>query len=188
MENLIWIDTETTGLKQNRPLAQIIEIGVLITDSELNELDSYTVVIHASDEVLANMEPWSVTQHAKSGLTEACRNSKISQSEAEAAALALISKYVAPQESALWGNSIGLDRKFMEVHMPSLFSYLHYRNMDVSSFKVTAQLYYTHLPHFVKTETHRTLDDIRESVAEYSYYREHILQPPLIESPGTVIV
>jgi oligoribonuclease len=181
VSNLVWIDLETTGLKEHRHFAQVLEIGCLITDSELNELDSYSAVIHASEEVLANMEPFAAGMHAKNGLTEACRTATVSQAEAEAAVLALISRYVGPKESALWGNSIGLDRKFMDVHMPSINNYLHYRSMDVSSDKVKAQLWYTHLPHFKKTETHRTLDDIRESLAECAYYRKHIMQPPTIE-------
>lgn len=181
MPNLVWIDTETTGLEEHRPHAQILEFGCLITDSELNELDSFNVIIHASEEVLASMEsmePVAAAMHQKNGLAQACRESTVTQAEAEAEALAFISQYVGPKGSVLWGNSVTHDRNFLKAHMPSVFNYLHYRIMDVSSFKVAAQLWYTNLPHFKKAETHRTLDDIRESVAEEKYYRKHIMIPP----------
>jgi oligoribonuclease len=181
MPNLVWIDTETTGLDENWPTGQILEIGCVITDSELNELDAYSVVIHASEEVLANMEPVAGQMHAKNGLTEACRQATITQTEAEAEVLAFISQYVAPKESALWGNSITHDRNFLKAYMPTVFNHLHYRMMDVSSDKIKAQLWYTDVPHFKKAETHRTQDDIRESVAELRYYRKHIMQPPTIQ-------
>ena len=186
MPNLVWIDTETTGLDEDRPNAQILEIGCLITDSELNELDSFSTVIHASEEVLASMEavePIAAQMHRKNGLTEACRASTVSQAQAEAEALAFISHYVGPKESALWGNSITHDRNFLKAHMPSVFNHLHYRMMDVSGDKIKAQLWYPNLPHFKKAETHRTLDDIRESLAEERYYRQNIMQPPSIEAP-----
>lgn len=170
--NLIWIDLEMTGLDINN--CYIIEIATIITDSQLNILATGPeIAIFQTDEILNNMDAWCIKTHGESGLTKRISESKISLSLAEQQTLEFIKHWTKPQQSPLCGNSIGQDRKFIEKYMPDLLAHLHYRNIDVSSVKELAKRWYPDLPIFPKKGTHLALDDIKESIAECLYYRNH---------------
>jgi oligoribonuclease len=170
---LIWLDMEMTGLDPDTEL--VLEIATLITDAQLQVIaEGPELVIHQPDEVLDAMGQWCRDHHGASGLTEASRRSTLDVTEAERLTLAFIEAHCKPGESPLCGNTIGQDRRFLVRHMPTLDRFFHYRSVDVSTLKELCRRWYPTLPGVAKTETHRALDDIRESLAELRYYREHV--------------
>ncbi len=177
--NLIWIDLEMTGLDTENDL--IIEIATMITDSELNPLAiGPELAIHQSDAVMGGMDEWNTTQHGKSGLVDRVRSSKITEQQAEKRTLEFLRQHVDRGASPMCGNSICQDRRFLARHMPQLEDYFHYRNLDVSSLKELASRWNPEiLKGFKKKANHLALDDVKESIAELVYYREHfIVKPP----------
>ncbi|MEQ9726362.1 MULTISPECIES: oligoribonuclease [unclassified Pseudomonas] len=175
-QNLIWIDLEMTGLDPETDV--IIEMATIVTDTELNVLaEGPVIAVHQSDERLAAMDEWNTRTHGDSGLTQRVRDSQISQAEAEAQTIAFLEKWVPKGKSPICGNSIGQDRRFLYKYMPALEAYFHYRYLDVSTLKILAERWAPGIKEgFVKTGTHQALDDIRESIAELKYYRQHLLK------------
>ena len=174
--NLIWIDLEMTGLHTQADY--IIEIATLVTDSNLNELaEGPVLAIHQGDAVLARMDEWNTNQHGKSGLTERVKNSNIDEAEAERQTIAFLQQYVPEGKSPICGNSICQDRRFLARCMPQLEAYFHYRNLDVSTIKELCSRWApTVAKGFVKDSSHLALSDIRDSIAELKYYREHFFR------------
>ncbi len=174
--NLVWIDLEMTGLDPETD--RIIEIATIVTDADLNTLEEGPVIaVHQSDELLDGMDDWNTRTHGGSGLTERVRESTLTELDAEKQTLQFIRKHVPGNASPLCGNSICQDRRFLYKAMPNLSKYLHYRNLDVSSLKELARRWKPEiLTGFEKRNTHQALDDIRESIEELKYYREHLLQ------------
>lgn len=173
-QNLIWIDLEMTGLDPDNDV--IIEMATIITDSELNTLaEGPVIAVHQSDELLNGMDEWNTRQHGGSGLTQRVRESIISTAEAEAMTLEFIKQWVPERSSPICGNSICQDRRFLYKRMPTLENYFHYRNLDVSTLKELAARWSPALK-FKKGSTHLALDDIRESIAELRFYREHFIK------------
>jgi len=91
--------------------------------------------------------------------------------------LAFLEQWVPKGKSPICGNSICQDRRFLYRHMPALEAYFHYRNLDVSTLKELAARWSPEIMSgFKKGGTHLALDDIRESIAELRYYREHFIK------------
>jgi oligoribonuclease len=172
---LVWIDLEMTGLSPDTD--RIIEIATVITDSELNVIAQGPVLaVHQSDAVLAAMDEWNTRTHGESGLTARVKSSTVDEAEAERLTIEFVQPHVPKNKSPLCGNSICQDRRFLARHMPQLESYLHYRNLDVSSLKELVRRWKPALcSGFEKKNTHKALDDILESIAELRYYREHFI-------------
>ena len=173
-DNLIWIDLEMTGLDTNQD--KIIEIATIITDSQLEIIEEGPVfAIFQDEQLLAGMDDWNKRQHKGSGLLDRVRASKISEEEAENHYLEFIMEYVPPNKSPMCGNSICQDRRFLARCMPVLEKYFHYRNLDVSTLK---ELAYRWNPSILegckKKSKHLALEDIRDSINELRYYREHL--------------
>lgn len=177
-KNLVWIDLEMTGLDVDE--CRIIEIATLITDSELNIIATGPeLVIHQPDELLDAMDEWNTKHHGESGLTEAVRKSTISEEEAERRTLEFIKTYCDERSAPLCGNSVWQDRRFLDRYMPKLEAYLHYRIIDVSSIKEVVRRWYpSNVRPPKKGDTHRALDDIKESIEELRFYRENIFVAP----------
>lgn len=173
---LVWLDMEMTGLDPERE--RIIEMATIVTDSDLNVIEEGPVlVVHQSDAVLAGMDDWNQRHHGASGLIDRVRASRISEREAEATTLAFLERLVEKKRSPLCGNTIWQDRRFLSRYMPTLESYLHYRMIDVSSIKELVQRWRPDLSAgYTKRNTHTALADIRESIEELRYYREHFLR------------
>jgi len=176
-QNLIWVDMEMTGLvpEQHR----VIEIATIVTDSHLNELAQGPVIaIHQDDAELAAMDEWNTRHHTASGLVERVRASRYDETQAATETLAFLAEWIPAGASPMCGNSICQDRRFMARHLPELEAYFHYRNLDVSTLKILASRWRPDLPGLAKKNAHLALEDIRESIAEMGYYREHFLQTP----------
>jgi oligoribonuclease len=172
---LVWLDLEMTGLDPKK--CTVLEIGVVITDNELEVVEEGPVIaIHHSEKTLAGMESWSRYHHKKSGLTEDCRKSKIGLKKAEQAALHFVQKHCKKRTAPLCGNTIWQDRRFLVKYMPQLEQYLHYRTIDVSSVKELVSRWYPndHAMPREKNQTHRVADDIRESIDELRHYRKKV--------------
>jgi oligoribonuclease len=171
---LVWMDLEMTGLDHTRDL--IVEIATLVTDDELEVVaEGPDLVIATPEEALASMEKVVRDMHTSSGLLEAIRASTTTLDEAGAATLAFIREHVPqPRTVPLCGNSIGVDRRFLAAYLPDIEEYLHYRSIDVSTIKELARRWYPDVSPPKKATSHRALDDIRESVEELRFWREHV--------------
>ena len=172
------MDLEMTGLDPTSHV--IVEIATIATDDELNIIEEGPdLVIHQPDDVLALMDPFVVNMHTTSGLLEMIKNSTVSHDQAAAETLAFIQKH-SPEAGKipLCGNSIGTDRRFLAKYMPDIENWLHYRCVDVSSVKELVRRWYPGLEHARpnKVNSHRALDDVRESINELRFYREHIFR------------
>ncbi len=176
---LVWMDLEMTGLDHTRDV--IVEIATLVTDDDLEIVEEGPdLVVTAPEEALAAMDPVVVEMHTRSGLLDAIRASTISLEEAGAATLEFIKRHVPePGTVPLCGNSIGTDRRFLARYLPAIEDHLHYRSIDVSSVKELVKRWYPSVdanrPH--GQGSHRALDDIRASVRELAYYRDHVFLP-----------
>ncbi len=170
--NLIWIDLEMTGLDTEQDV--IIEIATIVTDKDLNVLGEGPIMaIRQPDALLDGMDEWNTRQHGQSGLTERVRNSTTSMAEAEQNTIEFLEQFVDAGVSPMCGNSICQDRRFLSRQMPKLEAFFHYRNLDVSSVKEIAKRWRPELlKGFKKQGSHLAMDDIKDSIAELSYYRE----------------
>jgi len=175
-DNLIWVDMEMTGLDPERDV--VIEIATVITDSNLNTLaEGPVIAIHQDNAVLSAMDEWNTTHHTHSGLVERVKASVHDAHSAARQTLAFLQQWVPPGVSPMCGNSICQDRRFMARYMPELEAYFHYRNLDVSTLKILMLRWRPELEAgFTKASTHLALEDIRESIEEMRYYREHLLR------------
>jgi oligoribonuclease len=174
--HLVWLDMEMTGLEPERE--RIIELAMIVTDNDLVTVaESPVWVVHQSDAQLDAMDDWNKKTHGHSGLIERVRASDMDEAAVEAAALTFMQEYVPQRTSPMCGNSIGQDRRFMARYMPQLEAWFHYRNLDVSTLKELCQRWKPELAKgFVKKGEHTALADIRESIEELKYYREHFIK------------
>lgn len=168
---LLWVDLEMTGL--DAQVNRITEVAAIVTDIELNETATYeSMVRHDEDSIRAQFDAdpfWSKRGSQAEKIIQDMRSGK-SEHDVEQDLITFVEKYFLPSESVyLAGNSIWNDRRFIDRWWPKLAERLHYRMLDVTSFKLW------HVGHggkeFVKAEQHRALSDIRESIAELRYYK-----------------
>ena len=176
---LVWIDCEMTGLDLRSDA--LIEIAALVTDADLVPFgEGVDVVIHASDDALTNMPEVVRDMHERSGLTEEVRRSPVTLAEAEQLVLAYVREHVPlPRKAPLAGNTVYVDRGFINRDMPTLDEHLHYRLVDVSSIKELVRRWFPRV-YFnspAKHGGHRALADIRESIEELKFYRQAIFVP-----------
>jgi oligoribonuclease len=183
---LVWMDLEMTGLDPAKNV--IVEIATLITTDDLEIVaEGPDLVVHQPEEALALMEPIVVDMHTKSGLLDSIRASTISLEDAGAATLEFIKTHVPEARKVpLCGNSIGMDRRFLDTYLPEIENWLHYRSIDVSSVKELVRRWYPAINSSrpFKQGSHRALDDIRESISELRFYRERVFVPAAPGAPA----
>jgi oligoribonuclease len=185
---LAWMDLEMTGLDATRDV--IVEIATLVTDDDLEVVaEGPDLVVHQAADVLATMGDYVREMHTRSGLLAEIEASTVSLEDAGKQTLAFLREHVDEARSVpLCGNSIGTDRRFLAAYLPDIEEFLHYRSVDVSTVKELARRWNPKLLDGApeKKEGHRALDDIRESVEELRYYREHFFrdngEPPARKS------
>ncbi len=174
-KRIVWVDLEMSGLDIEKE--HILEMSCLITDGDLNIVaEGPEVIINQSDEVLENMGEWCKSTHGKTGLTEAVKKSKIDIKTAENMMLEFIKQHVPKGLCPLAGNSIHVDRMFLNKYMPRFNEHLHYRIIDVSTIKELSTRWYPNNKFFAKYNVHRSLDDIKESIEELKHYRSTIFK------------
>jgi len=169
------MDLEMSGLDPDR--CAILEIATIVTDADLVVIaEGPDLVIHQDDAVLDAMDEWCTKHHGDSGLTAQVKASTVSLAEAERLTLEFVTAHTTARASPLCGNTIWQDRRFLLKHMPQLEAWLHYRLVDVSTIKELARRWYPDVKAPSKSDSHRALDDIRESIAELRFYREHLFR------------
>jgi oligoribonuclease len=175
-DNLVWMDMEMTGLDPKTCV--VLEIATLVTDKDLNLLaEGPVLVVHQPQAILDAMDDWNKEHHGKSGLIEQVKNSKITLAQAEQSTLDFVAQHCAPKTSPLCGNTIYQDRRFLLEYMPRLEDFFHYRLIDVSTIKELVKRWYgseSQAPS--KKQTHKALDDIRETIEELKFYREKVFR------------
>jgi oligoribonuclease len=180
-QHLVWIDCEMTGL--NPELDSLVEIAVVITDSELNILDDgLDIVIKPLPGSLENMSDFVREMHTSSGLIHEL-DEGLDLGDAEQIVLDYVQRFVPEARTApLAGNTIGTDRMFLNRYMPALEQHLHYRNIDVSTLKELSRRWYPRVYFQMpkKEGGHRALADILESIEELRYYRGTVM----VAQPG----
>ena len=174
--NLIWIDMEMSGLDPDAD--RILEVALIVTDSQLNTVSEGPVlVVHQPDAVLDRMDDWNRSTHAKSGLVDRVKAATLDEAEVERRLVAFLAEHVPARTSPMCGNSVHQDRRFLARHMPALEAFFLYRNLDVSTLKELAKRWKPAImAGLTKHGKHEALADIRESIEELKYYREHFLK------------
>lgn len=175
-DRLIWIDLEMTGLEPAKE--RIIEMAIIITDAQLNTLaESPVLVVNQPNSIIDAMDEWNTRQHGGSGLIDRVKASTLNDAQAEAQMLEFLRQHTDPQTSPMCGNSVHQDRRFLNLYMPALEDYFHYRNLDVSTLKELVRRWRPDLVAGLKKKgSHIALDDIRDSIEELRYYRTHFLK------------
>ena len=175
-----------TGLDPEKE--RIIEIAVIVTGPQLvPRIEGPVLVIHQSDALLDGMDAWNKGTHGRSGLIDKVRASALTEAEAEAQVLAFLKTYVPKGKVPLCGNTIGQDRRFLARYMPKLEGFLHYRNVDVSTFKELAKRWKPEAhSSFKKAQKHTALADVHESIDELVHYRTHFFSAELAGKPVSV--
>ncbi|HEY4161199.1 MAG TPA: oligoribonuclease [Candidatus Saccharimonadales bacterium] len=163
---LLWVDLEMTGLDPQRH--RIIEIAAEVTDFNFKSVASYEAIILQPDDVLADSNEWTKKQFAVNGLADKIRTEGRPEADIISEFTAFVQTAFGGEPAVLAGNSIHQDRAFIRNWWPEVDALLHYRMFDVSSWKILMQTKYD--VQFNKTETHRALGDIHESIAELEFY------------------
>jgi oligoribonuclease len=165
---LLWLDMEMTGLEPARD--RILELATIVTDAELRRGRRRPRAGRPPARRGAGGDGrWNTEHHGASGLTERARASTVTEADAEAQTLAFVdAHFPAKDRPVLCGNSIHQDRRFIRRYLPAFDVRLHYRMIDVSTVKELGRRWYPAAlaAQPPKTERHRALDDIRESIAE----------------------
>jgi len=178
---LVWVDLEMTGLDPETCV--IVEIATIVTDWNLSIIEEGpNLVIYQPPEVLATMNDFVRDLHTRSGLLERIPASTVTLDEAKRETLAFVEKHVTKGAAPLCGNSVWKDREFLERYMPEIVAHLHYRIIDVSTLKELVKRWCPDRQAPKKKETHRALDDIRESIEELVHYRG-LLFTPFLSKP-----
>lgn len=172
MEKLLWLDMEMTGLDVSKEVP--IEVGAIVTTWDLEPLDEYHAIIRQPKEYLDRMDDWNTQHHGESGLTAAVPNGT-PPDQVENDLLKFVAKHFGEDPAIIAGNSIGQDRLFITKYFTKLNAKLHYRMLDVTSWKIVMQAKYA--AKFDKKNTHRAIDDIKESIAEFKYYLSYLKNP-----------
>ncbi len=172
--SLLWIDLEMTGLDPNRD--RILEVGAIATDFNFKEIARYESVVKVNDNIVSQRmvgDFWQKNYKARDSLikqnnSNLAKPSDIVQSEL----VAFIDKNFNLNEPIyLAGNSIHQDQKFIEREWPELNSKFHYRQLDVSAFKI---IFSSRGVKFSKPEEHRAMSDIIGSIEELKYYLKRV--------------
>ncbi len=174
--HLIWIDMEMSGLSPDSD--RVLEVAAVVTDAQLEVVaEGPVLVLRQPERVLAGMDSWNTSTHARSGLTAKVRDSLVDEEAASDQMIEFVARHVPRGKSPMCGNSICQDRRFMARWMPRFEAFFHYRNLDVSTLKELARRWRPEIARsFEKKSKHEALADIYESIDELRHYRAHLLR------------
>ena len=173
-DRLVWIDLEMTGLDEKT--CSIIQVAMIITDMQLNELAQIDMTVWQPETALLNMSPVVKNIHTQNSLLKRVRASDISVVEAERNLMELLTKHVGYQKGHLAGNSVYVDRAFLKAYMPMVEKYLHYRQVDVSSINLLCSEWYK-IKAPKKDSAHTALEDIKQSIEELKFLKKECFRP-----------
>lgn len=173
MQNMFWVDLEMSGLDEKT--CHILEVAVVVTDIFFNPLEEYHSIVYQPQSVLDAMDDWCKKTHGASGLTAAVA-SGASLESVEKDLISLVGRHFSKERVVLCGNSVGNDKRFLDHYMPLLAKKLHYRILDVSSFKEMFRSRWG-IEHKKNEDRHRALDDIRASIDELKTYLSFVRPP-----------
>jgi len=173
-KHTLWVDLEMTGLDPVED--RILEVGIIITDWNLNEVATYEAAVQVGPRLVErrmfkgpSKTFWESVPETRDALIKQNNESARSARTVENEILALLDKHFEKEAPIiLAGNSVHMDRRFIENEWTRLNARLHYRMLDVSAWKVVFENRYG--KKFAKREAHRALDDIRGSIEELRYY------------------
>jgi oligoribonuclease len=166
---LLWLDMEMTGLDIAKEVP--IEVACIVTDWKFQPLTHYHAIIRQPQEYLDRMDDWNKQHHGESGLTAQIPHGKKPE-DVERELCELVTRHFGSERAILAGNSISQDRLFITKYMPKLDALLHYRMLDVSSWKIVFNNLFS--AKFTKKQSHRALDDVQESIAELQFYLQRV--------------
>lgn len=171
-ENLVWLDFETTGTDEQG--GALLELGIVVTNKDLETQVEESWVIKPYKEVpVFTVDPYVLQMHNKNGLWADCVGDlAVPLDQVVAEAQELLKKHKAVG-SPMCGNTINFDRRWARAQMPELNKLFHYRNIDVSTLKNVFKMHFSNALAYVpesKEPSHRVIDDLRNSIAEYKYY------------------
>jgi oligoribonuclease len=172
--DLLWIDLEMTGLDVSTD--SILEVGLIATDWDFKEIVRYHSAVKVDEALLAaglrrNHKFWDLHPETRNDLITQNRSAQDIE-RVEKDMLRIIKKHFTDQPVTLAGNSIHMDRQFIDKYLPKLSKKLHYRMLDVSAWKLVFMNKYG--VHFQKPDKHRSIDDIAGSIEEMQYYLQKI--------------
>ena len=166
---LLWVDLEMTGLRPETDV--ILEIAIVVTDFRFNEIARYESAVNQPGELLQRLldenEWYAQYPENKAHFLSLAGQGKDS-AVVEAELVAFVHEHFGEEPAVLAGNSIHNDRNFIRYWWPAFDATLHYRMLDVSSWKVFMQG--AHGVEYQKSDSHRAADDIAESIAELQCY------------------
>jgi oligoribonuclease len=169
----VWLDLEMTGLDDAQCV--ILQAAMIITDINCKILAEIDIPIWQPESALSSMIPIVRSMHTKNGLLERVRSSDFSLAQAEVELLKILSTHVSYKKGILAGNSMYVDRRFLQRFMPTFEGYLHYQQIDVSSIKLLSQAWFGTKGRAPKrVSSHTALEDIKDSIEELKFYREYI--------------
>lgn len=170
---LVWMDLEFTGL--NPETNRITEIACIITDINLEIIaEKESIVINQKEELFDKENLFIYETFIKTGFVEKVTNSKYTEERAEDEMLEFLKKHVEYKSAPLCGSSVYMDRIFIMKYMKKLDDFLYYKLLDMSSFKLAKRLWYPDIAEYEKVDSHRALDDIRDSINQCKHYRKYL--------------
>lgn len=173
----VWVDLEMTGLDDSTCV--ILQVAMIITDTNFKVLCEVDIPVWQPESALSSMIPIVRSMHTKNNLLERVRTSDFSLMQAERELMQRLTQHVGYQKGVLAGNSMYVDRRFLQRYMPSFEGHLHYRQIDVSSLKLLSQAWYGSKGRPPKkASTHTALEDIRDSIEELRFYQQNIFRHP----------
>lgn len=170
-DNLIWVDLETTGLDERR--GYILELAVVVTDGELNELESWDWVVTPPEGWRSFLHPEAAEMHFRNGLMLEVDKAYLDIDQVGQLLTTILEPYRGPPAA---GSSVHCDRRWIAEKLPAVDDMFHYRNVDVSSVKELVRRWYPELGVPPALKRHRALDDILDSIDELRFYRENVFR------------
>lgn len=169
MKKLLWLDMEMTGLDPD--IERVIEVAAIITDMDFNTIETYHAIVQQPQIFLDNMDDWNRKHHKQSGLSDKVASGKEPE-DVDKELRELTLKHFDKERAILCGNSIFQDRKFIDLYFKDFAKTLHYRMVDVTSWKIIMNEKYG--VEYQKRDSHRALDDIRESIEELKTFLKFV--------------